>query len=330
MKPIRLFRGIVAGAFLAAASAARADALDGIAVVVNDSIITILQVQDAVATPIQTLVQLYPDPETFKSKARELQDNAVESLIQGKLILDDFDKAGYATNVLESAVEDQINRIIKDRYGGDRARLIKTLYAEGRTFEAFRKEEREAFIINYMSHYNPGIKKMIISPLKIQTYYNDHKDEFKVDDQVKLRMIAIPQPPGSPPGTAREVAEEILRKIDGGVPFAEMAAVYSSSPSRAAGGDRGWVERKDFVAALTDVAFSLKAGQHSQVVELPDERTGSSTCYLLMVEEVRPAHVSALSEVQAGIEQTLKDKETKRLVQQWINRLKAKSHIESF
>jgi parvulin-like peptidyl-prolyl isomerase len=331
MKPVSLFCLLAAGALLAAPHPARADQLDAIAVVVNDSVITYLQVQDAIAPELERIGLTYGTASpAFRAKATELETNEVEALIERKLILDDFDKGGYVTNVLESAVDDQINQNIKLSFGGNRSTLLKTLAAEGRTYEQYRKDQRELFIIRYMSAHNAGVRKVLISPLKIQNYYLTNQNEFKAEDQVKLRLIAVTQPPDSPPGAARRLAAEILQKIDSGVPFAEMAAVYSSDSSRTAGGDRGWVERKDHVPALSDVAFALKPGQHSQVIELPDERTGASICYLLMVDETRPAHLRPLSEVAPAIEQTLKDEEQKRLINQWIKRLEAKSHIEYF
>jgi peptidyl-prolyl cis-trans isomerase SurA len=329
MKAMRLFCVLAAGAFLAAARSASADDFDSIAVVVNGSVITSLQVREAIAPTRRRLRESIQDDQTFYAKARELQTNELEALIQRKLILDDFNKAGYATNILESVVEDQIKKDIKENYAGERSTLIKTLFAEGKTYESYRKDQREQFIINYMAYHNTDIRKVLISPLKIQTYYNEHQDEFRAGDQVKLHRIVITQPPGGPPGAAKQVAAEILQKIDSGTPFTEMASVYSSF-SRAEGGDMGWVERKELVAALSDAAFSLKAGQHSPVIELPDTRTGDTTCYLLMVEETRPARIRPLSEVAPGIEQTLKDKESKRLVDQWIKRLEAKSKIEFF
>jgi peptidyl-prolyl cis-trans isomerase SurA len=331
MKAMRWFCFLAAGLFLASTRPATADTLDGIAVVVNDSVITYLQVEDAIAPQLKVYADRFGEgSQAFYAKHRELQTNEIEALIQRKLILDDFNKAGYATNVLESAVEDQIKQDIKNNYGGSRSTLIKTLSASGMTYEDYRKNQRELFIIRYMSYHNTDVRKVLISPLKIQTYYNNHQDEYQAKDQVKLRMMVIPQPPQSPPGAARRIAAEILQKIDSGVPFAEMASVYSSDFSRAEGGDRGWVERTDQVAAIADAAFALKPGEHSQVIELPDERTGDVTCYILMVDETRPAHLKPLSEVAPAIEQTLKDEEQKRLVDQWIKRLEAKSHVETF
>jgi hypothetical protein len=49
-----------------------------------------------------------------------------------------------------------------------------------------------------------------------------------------------------------------------------------------------------------------------------------------MVEDVRPAHISSLTEVQSSIERTLQAQRGNILQNQWIDRLKAKSHIETF
>jgi parvulin-like peptidyl-prolyl isomerase len=108
------------------------------------------------------------------------------------------------------------------------------------------------------------------------------------------------------------------------VPFAEMASVYSSDSHRAQGGDRGWWARKDFVPELRDVAFSLKPGQHSGVIEMPQ------ACYLLMVEDVKLEHVKEMKEVRDDIERTLRNQENVRLRQLWMDRLRRKSYIKYF
>lgn len=332
MKGMRIFRVLAVSAaavLLAAGRPAQAGGLDKIVVVVNGYAITLLQVQEAIAPQVQLLERRIQDRAVLYARINELTTNEVEALIQRRLILDDFEKAGFQTNILVSVVNDQIKQDIKQNYDGKRSTLIKTLNAEGRSYEDYEKEQREQFIIQYMKYHNSGIRKVIISPLKIQSYYTNHQDEFKADDQVKLRMIVIPQPPDSPPGSARQIATEVLEKIESGTPFAEMASVYSAV-SASDGGDKGWVERKELVPALSSAVFSLKAGQHSQVIELPDERTGDKTCYLLMAEDTRSAHIKPLSEVAGVIEQTLQDQEKTRLVDQWIKRLEAKSHIETF
>jgi parvulin-like peptidyl-prolyl isomerase len=331
MKHLKCLLVFAAGAFFAAACPAQPSGLlDGLAVVVNDSVITVLQVQDQILSQLKTLENLYGrGTPRFYEEADKLQRDELELMERGKLILNDFASGEYTTNWVDDAVEASIKKDLKKTFGGSRNKLVATLQAEGRTYEDYRKQMRENIIIGAMADLHTGTGKIIISPLAIEKYYNDHADSYKVEDHVKLRMIQIPEPAGSPPGTARQLAAEILRKIDSGVPFAEMAVVNSSGPERAAGGDCGWVDRKRFVKELTDAAFSLKPGEHT-LVEVPDQRNQGVICYLLMVEDVRPAHVSPLSEVQADIERTLQAQRGKVIEDQWIKRLEDKSRVQTF
>jgi peptidyl-prolyl cis-trans isomerase SurA len=306
--------------------AARAEIVSGVSVVVNDDVITYGEIADKVAPRVEMAARLYgSDAERFEEEVRKVNDQQIEELVERKLILHEFTSTGYATNVLDAFIDDQIKKHIQRDFYGDRARLIKTLQAEGMTFEMYKRQEREDFIVNYMDYQNVDApRKILISPLRIEQYYTNHQDSFKVDDQVKLRMIVINQSADGPPGQARKAAEEVLDKINSGVSFAEMASVYSSEAHRADGGERGWVDRSYFKPELAGAAFSLKAGQHSGIVELPE------ACYILLVEDVRPAHVKSLAEVRSEIELTLKSAEKTRLHRQWIERLIKKSFIRYY
>jgi parvulin-like peptidyl-prolyl isomerase len=315
------------GAALAFGLAAQAELVSGVSIVVNEDVITYGEISEKVARNINMLSTLYPnDPQRLQDEAAKVRDQQIEDMVERKLILHEFGINGYVTNVLESMIDDQVKKNIQRDFYGDRARMIKTLQAEGMTLEMYRRQVREDFIINWMRYQNVGPnKQLVISPLKIERYYNDHQNAFKVDEQVKLRMIVINQPADAPAGEAKKTADEVLKKIDhDGVPFAEMASVYSSGSHRAEGGERGWVLRSFFKPELAQIAFSLKAGQHSGVIELPE------ACYILLVEDVRPAHVQSLTEVRSDIERTLKNEDAGRLRKQWIERLRKKSFINYY
>ena len=336
MKKLKCYCVLAASAFFAAACSAQPSGfLDGILAVVNNSVITYLQVEDSIALQIDALRRTYlpNDPTNFLAKVKQLQDDQLEITERTKLVLDDFARGEYTTNWVDDAVEAAIKQDLKEAYEGRRDKLVKTLQAQGRTYESYKKMLREHIIVGELVKLHSS-GKIIVSPVAIEKFYNEHSTNFYVEDQVKLRMIQVPQPSGSPPGTAKQMAGEILQRIDGGVPFAEMAAVYSSGPGRAAGGDCGWVDRTDYRKELTDAAFSLKPGQRGPVVELPDERAGAAPgatiCYLLMVEDFRRAHVRPLSEVEAEIEHDLQVQRGKLLEDQWIERLRAKSHVVIF
>ena len=188
---------------------------------------------------------------------------------------------------------------------------------------------REQFIVEQMRIKNIS-GEIIISPHKIESYYLAHKDEYKLDDEVKLRMIVLNKPVSGDAASVRKLAEEIIRKIKGGTAFAEMAAVYSEGRQGREGGDWGWVQKFDRDGALVlrkelaDVAFSLKPGELSGVIETPE------VIYLMLVEDRRSAHVKALSEVRGEIEKNMLTQERERIQKQWIERLKQKTFIRYF
>ena len=316
------YSGLVAAGMILAKSAS-AELVSAVQVVVNDDVITYGEIADALSPRLPSRENT--DQADWEKNAEKLKNQVVQSMVERNLILHSFQSEGYQTNLLESFIDDRIRDNIKKVYYGERWRLIETLQKEGLTYEAYRRNEREKFIIEYMSYQNTSQKKVLISPLKIQNYYDTHKDEFKVADQVKLKMIAINQPADASDGTAHRICDEILRKIDAGVPFAEMAAVYSAGAQRLEGGDRGWVEHSYLTPELADAAFALKPGQHSGVIEL-----SNGSCYLLEVEDKRLAHIKELSEVRDDIERTLKEQEATRLHDKWIGRMKEKSFVRFY
>jgi peptidyl-prolyl cis-trans isomerase SurA len=295
--------------------------LNGIVARVNDTVITQKEVSTYIASDIEFLDRRYgQQPDVFEQKAREFRALAVEQLVENQLILHEFKTGGFS--LPESYIEDQIAKQIRENYG-NRLTLTKTLQAQDITFESYKQKVRERIILSAMKdHFVP--RDPVISPFKIETFYKEHEDKFKLEDQIKLRMIVITNRPNDALYSPKDMAQEVLAKLDEGTPFPEMAKIYSQGSQSVEGGDWGWVERSVLRPDLAEVAFSLKPGQRSGVVEKADG------CYIMLVEESKPAHIRPVSEVRPEIENTLKAAELNRLHKKWIEKLKAKSFIQYF
>ncbi len=159
--------------------------------------------------------------------------------------------------------------------------------------------------------------------MKRITYYEAHQDDYKLEDEVQLRMIVLNKTSAADPDTVK-LAREIRSQILAGAAFADMAAIYSQDSLRSQGGERGWTGRSVLRQELADAAFALQPGQVSDVIDM------TNACYLMLVEQKRTAHVKPLNEVRVEIEQTLRAQEQTRLQEQWIDRLKAKTFILRF
>ena len=298
----------------------RAELADGIKAIVNNSVITYQEVEEFTAPAVEMLRRQYADqPAVYAQKLNEALNESLEQLVERRLILYDFDVEGY--KLPDSVVDDLIQDRIRERFG-DRVTLMKTLQAQGLTYEKFREDVRDQYIVAALRSKNIS-QEVIISPYKVETYYLQHQDDFKMEDEVKLRMIVLNK---TAPDDAqvRRMAGEILSEIKQGAAFDQMASVYSQGSQRSQGGDWGWVGHSVLRKELAAVAFSLKAGQVSDAIETPE------ACYLMLVEQKRAAHVKSLNEVRDEIEKNLRTQEQARLEKQWIEQLKGKTFIRYF
>jgi parvulin-like peptidyl-prolyl isomerase len=305
---------------LAALPAVRAAvAVNGIAALVGDSVITEEDVQVEIFRTVQLFQSQFGNqPEVLTQRVREARRQGVERLVDRALILEDF--AGQNFNLPEQVIEDNVQEEIKQRFG-DRLTLIKTLQERGKTYEAFRQEIKDQFIEAVMRNRNVP-RDILISPARLEEYYRTNSAKFSLQDQVKLRMIVLEK--ARHQTDVQKLAREILAKLDEGADFAEMAAIYSDGSQAREGGSWGWVEKSVLREDLAEVAFSLRPGQRSSLIEK------DQAIYIMLVEEARPAHVRPLPEVREEIERTLQLDERTRLQQAWLDRLRRKSFVRYF
>jgi peptidyl-prolyl cis-trans isomerase SurA len=300
---------------------ARADLVNAIEAIVDDSVITYLEVNAHYEQAAETQARTFIGPRTqLEEKLKAMERETLDELVQRQLILHEFKTAGY--NLPETVLDDLVNENIKADFG-DRATLTKTLEARGMTYEKFRQQIRERFIVAQLRLKNVS-QEIIVSPHKIEAYYLAHREDYKLEDEVRYRMIALNKSSDPNVPQPRELAEEILRKLNEGAPFAEMATIYSQDSSHSQGGDRGWVEKSGLRKELAEAAFSLKPGQHSGVIDTPE------VFYLVLVEDARAAHYKPLSEVRQQIETDLLADERTRITKKWMDRLRKKTFVNQF
>lgn len=305
-----------------AVGATGAELVNGIRAVVHDSVITLEEVQRSVIPALGLLQRQYRnDPEAFRQKLNQVIEENVEQLVQRQLILQDWQQSGY--QLPEAIVEEAVNERLREQFGGDRVRMVKTLQAEGLTLERFRRQVREQIIVEILRNRNIS-RELIVSPHKIEQYYRANQDKFRAEPEVKLRMIVLNKRSPDDAARVRQLAAEIRSRILEGADFAEMATIYSEGAQRAQGGDWGWVERSVLRKELADVAFALPPRTCSEVVDLPE------ACYLLWVDEARPERIRPLSELREEIERTLLVEERARLQRRYVDKLRAKTFVRYF
>jgi peptidyl-prolyl cis-trans isomerase D len=147
-----------------------------------------------------------------------------------------------------------------------------------------------------------------VTPQELQQYYNSHRDQYRVPEQANVRHILIKIPAPGPDGkvdeaavkAAREKAESVLKQVQAGGNFADLAKKYSEDPgSKDNGGSIGWIQRGQTVPEFEQAAFSLPKGQTSGLVR------STFGFHIVHVDDKQDAHVKPLDEVKPQIEPQL-------------------------
>jgi peptidyl-prolyl cis-trans isomerase SurA len=303
------------------ALAAESQVVDGIAAVVNNDVITYSQVRGLVG-PRERLLQSQFKGEELAKQIKAAREAALKDLIDRQLIVQSFAKEKF--ELPDHFVDERVNDIIRESFGGDRQAFIKTLQAQNYSLTEFKKHEKESIIVQAMRGKNVKVST-VIPPAKIAEYYEKHRAEFTAKEQVKMRMIMIPTHAAEGNAAAQKaIAEEILGKLADGSPFDRMAQIYSEDSTRDSGGDWGWIDRKTLAAPLEKVAFNLPAGRVSHVIEL------GPNYYILKVDEKRGGDTPSFDKLRPEIEKKLMQEESQRQQELWLAGLRQKAYIRTF
>ena len=304
-----------------AALAAEPEVIDGVAAVVNDDVITFSQVR-VLSAPKERLLRSQYQGQELVVKVKEARAAALKDLIDRQLIIQAFKKESY--QIPDFFLNQRVHEIINENFGGDRNTFIKTLQAQNYTLGEFKKLETDKMVVQAMrqKNVNERLRKIVVSPNKIQDYYQKHRDEFTSKEQIKLRMIMVPA--RTDQTSQKAMAEEILGKLVKGAEFERMAQIYSEDSTRDLGGDWGWVDRGTLAPALEKIAFNLHAGKISNIIEL------SGNYYILKVEDKRGGVTRSFAEAREEIEKKLLQDEAQAIQEQWLASLRQKAFIKTF
>ena len=163
-----------------------------------------------------------------------------------------------------------------------------------------------------------------VSHEDLQAYYDQHRDDYRVPEQVNVSHILIKTPLPGPDGKvdpkgveeARKKTEEVLKQLKAGGNFAELAKKYSEDPgSGKNGGSLGWIGKGRTVPEFEQTAFSLAKGATSGLVQ------SSYGFHIIRLDDKQAAHVKTLDEVKDQIEGAMRQQKAAQAAANQVNGL---------
>ena len=155
---------------------------------------------------------------------------------------------------------------------------------------------------------------------EVTEYYRKNKEQFRRPELVRAGHIVKNVGEGADEAAALEAIRKVEEELKSGAVFEELADRCSDCAGNR--GDLGWVPRGQMVEEFEDVIFSLPEDEFSAIF-----RTVFGF-HIAKVYERKPEGFSDFSEVRGAIEEALLRQKKERMVENFLDRLRAKAVIE--
>src|SRR4051812_2132156 len=276
--------------------------------------------------------------ENFVSQNLNLTVAQFEELVKDDILLNKLrDLVSSSATVTDAEVRKQFdkqNTKVKFNYAViKKDDILKSIHPADAELKAFYERNKNSYVnsiperrqLKYVVVDNARLLSQTqVTQSELQSYYQDHRDEYRVPEQVNVRHILIKTPLAGSDGkvdqkavdAARAKAEDVLKQVKAGGNFAELAKKYSDDPGSAKnGGSLGFIGKGRTVPEFEKAAFSLPKGGTSDLVQ------SSYGFHIIHVDDKQDAHVKSLDDVKVQIEPLIKQQKAAQASQHEVEQL---------
>jgi len=293
-------------------------AADEIAVTVNGRIVTESQVEEEIER-VAPLLQ----PEYLEKHRDRVRKQALERVIILKLLEEEIEKAKIV------ATEEEVNEKVREMAAQQNLSLEEfreMLKAGGMNFDEWKQQMKIEVGIQFQKLIEGKMGDQLnVTEADANNFYSANIERFRETEQVKASHILVRPDPNADPNEAKAKAlakaRDLLKQIKEGVDFAELAKATGGYPSAPRGGDLGFRPRGYWDPRFEKVAFELKIGQISDIVET------QFGYHIIKVTDRKEAGIKQFEQAKGDIIKMLKQQKQRPFIINYIDSLKAGAKI---
>jgi peptidyl-prolyl cis-trans isomerase SurA len=224
----------------------------------------------------------------------------------------------------DSEVIRRLDDIRKQNHFDTMEDLEKAVRQSGLSYEDFKSNIKNTIITQEVER-DEVARKLALTAKQEQTYYDAHKQDFALPEQVRLSEILIPtpdEPTDAQIAQAQAKAQQVADKLKAGAKFEDLAKQYSGGQTAEKGGDLGEFKRGTLAKVLEDQTFNLKAGEFTAPI-----RTRQGFVVLEVTGHTQ-AGIQPLSAVDEQVQQAIYEEAMKPALRTYLTDLRDKAFIE--
>ncbi|WP_291272521.1 peptidylprolyl isomerase [Geothrix sp.] len=310
---------MLAAALLAPMALTATDVREEILVIVNNHIITRRSLTQAVEQQHAALYRQFSGKE-LDEKLKDAREKTLQGLVDAFLLEDKGAELG--SPITDDYVRASIDGIKKENNFATDADLERALKGSlGIGLPEFTKRQKQQATQQFVLQ-REVFSKVAVEDNELRAYYEDHKDEYRLPSRFRIRELVLAKgATAEEQAEARKKLEAIQAELKGGKSFEELARQHSTSPSKATGGDLGWMNKGFLRASIEDAAVKLKPEQVSAPIETDKD------LYLIQLVALEDAPVKAFAEVREKIVEKLQEPKAQNAIEQYLAGLRMRANI---
>jgi peptidyl-prolyl cis-trans isomerase C len=170
------------------------------------------------------------------------------------------------------------------------------------------------------------IEKIEVTDKDIELYYKANPEEFIRPEVVRARHILIKVDKSASEAERKEArikAEDLLKRAKAGEDFSMLATEFSDDQgSKSKGGDLGYFQKGVMVPEFEAVAFSMKQGQISEIVESP------FGFHIIKVEDKIESTIQPLEKVRDQVKKKVFEVLKKAKVEEFFDKIMKEAGVQ--
>ena len=294
--------------------------VDGIAAIVNDEIITVNDVREAMGPETEHLSQQLSGV-ALDERVKALFKLTLNGLVDAQIQL--VRARQLNLHVTDEDVNQQIDGLKKQNQLADE-QFLQLLKARGLTLETYKKQVQESILVTKV--VNAEVRsRLTVLDTELQEAYRARQEQYKIAGGQTVSHILFLLPPYPTEQDAQRLrakAEGVLQQLHEGGDFSKLARQYSDGPSAETAGLLGTFKPGELLPGFEEATAQLKPGEISDVVRT---RVGF---HIIRLEARQAGGSRSFDEVQEELKSEILRGKTEKKYQEWLESLRQQAYIK--
>ncbi|MBP7189041.1 MAG: peptidylprolyl isomerase [Thiopseudomonas sp.] len=282
---------ILASSLLAGHLSAAEQPLDRVAAIVDNDVVMYSQYQTRLKEVQQTIAK-----RGVQAPAEDvLRQQVMERLILDAIQLQIAERSGIRVS------DEELNAsmaTIAERNGLTQQEFAQALAADGLTLQDAQEQIRQEMIISRVRQYRVA-ERIQVTDQEVQNFLASDLGKMQLAEEYQLANILIPVPDAATNDDldkAQKTVASVVKQLEQGADFAQLAMTYSASENALEGGEMGWRKAAQLPPPFDRLLGGMSIGQVTEpartaggiiMLKLLDKRGGD----VMYRDEVHVRHI---------------------------------------